>query len=70
MPLRLKVIFTIMVHLCDRESFKFFLSIGMKSIYVTKLKFETGQYIATRAKGSKKPSSFIENIVSMLSKKY
>jgi hypothetical protein len=42
----------------------------MKSIYVTKLKFETGQYIATRAKGSKKPSSFIENIVSMLSKKY
>jgi hypothetical protein len=41
-----------MVYLCDRESFKFFLSTVMKSIYVTKLKFEIGQYMVVGAKVS------------------
>jgi len=50
MLFKLKIIFKIMVYLCDSESFKFFLSIVMKSIYVTKLRFKIGQYMAPGAK--------------------
>jgi hypothetical protein len=50
MLLKLKVIFKIVVYLCDSESFKFFLLIVMKSIYVIKLRFKIGQYMAARAK--------------------
>jgi hypothetical protein len=50
MLLKLKVIFKIVVYLCASESFKFFLSIVMKSIYVTKFRFKIGQYMAAGAK--------------------
>jgi hypothetical protein len=50
MLLKLKVIFKIVVYLCDCESFEFFLSIVMKSTYVTKLRFEIGQYMAIGTK--------------------
>jgi hypothetical protein len=35
------------VCLCDHESLRFLLSIVMKSNFVTKLRFEFGQYIST-----------------------
>jgi hypothetical protein len=50
MLLKLKVIFKIVVYLCDHESFKFLLSTIMKSIYVTKLRFKIGQYMTIGAK--------------------
>ncbi len=45
--LNAKVTFKMVVCLCDHESLRFLLSIVMKSNFVTKLRFEFGQYIST-----------------------
>lgn len=43
--LNAKVIPKVVIYLCDEESFKFLFTIAMMSTFITKMKFEFGQYM-------------------------
>jgi hypothetical protein len=48
--LNAKVTPKVVVFLCDRKSFRFFLTTAMKSIFITKMRFEFGQYMVGAGK--------------------